>query len=657
MKLPDARKILGLKSEEDPRPYLEEFKTARKHIAGMVQTAPNEALKERYQKGLTEFDQALEAIGEQLKTFDQPPQAKVVKDRTPPPAAPAATERLDEAPIRKTSLLRYAFWIFVVLVALAGCGWIYLQDQQAKEEQRLIRIALLEKQGSILVENRRWQDASRIFSEIEQLSPGSGIALRGRQSIEAGMGEEQTQFIGYWTGQATAELEAGRLDEAVAAAQKVLAKYPADQEATSILGKVDRARTDLVRTSALAAARQALDLRDWNTALTTANTVLATAPSDPDAKSIVAAATAAMEKAASDRVQAAKLYKMALVRDQGQFDQQALDWLREASSLDPSDPEIRSHLEKLSNYSRTIRVPGDFATPAEALAQAQDRDRIVIGEGTWKGPLVVNNHVEIQGAGFANTRIECDPENGSAISIGPDAKGVRVTGITFRHEAFAVGTDRFSVALIQGGNATFVDCRFLEGSGHGLAVIDGGQGFVSRCRFAENGWNGIAVIGNGSTIEVKDSESLNNFENGIESWDEAAVILVNNRCEGNNRNGIHADNRLASVTMEGNQLIANREFGLVLSSAGSGKVSGTVAQGNLLGGIVIGAAAESVTVTSNQATGNQGSGLILERRLDAAQYSNNPVSKNSNPQILSGADLTADDESTEETQPASLNRE
>jgi tetratricopeptide (TPR) repeat protein len=660
MKLPDARKILGLKPEEDPRPYLEEFKTAREHIFGMVETAPNEALRERYRKGLTEFDQALEAIQQQLKVLDETPSlppAKVIKEKAPATPPPAATERLDDLPIKKPCLLRYASWTFVFLVALAGGGWIYLQDQQAKEDQRLIRIALLERQGSMMVENRRWQDAGRAFSEIEQLSPGSAIALRGRRSIEAGMGEEQTQFIGYWTGQATAELEAGRLEEAIAAAQKVLARYPTDQDATSILEKVERARSDLTRTTTLTAARQALDLRDWTSALANARSVLATTPEDPDAKSIFAAATAAIEKSAADKVQAAKLFKMAIARDQGQFDQQALDWLREANSLDPANSEISSHLEKLSNYSRTIRVPGDFATPAEALSHAQDRDRIVIGEGTWKGPLVINNQVEIQGAGLIKTRVECHPENGSAISIGPDAKGVRVSGISFRHEAFAIGTDRFSVALIRGGNATFADCRFTEGRGHGLAVIEGGQGTVSRCRFADNGWNGIAVVGKGSTLEVKDSESLNNFEHGIESWDGAAVILVNNRCEGNSRNGIHADNGLASVTLEGNQLIANREFGLVLNSAGSGKVSGTIAQENLLGGIVVCSAAENVAVTSNQATGNQGSGLILEKGLNPSQYSNNSVSKNSGQQILSGVNLSAEAEPPEANKTAPSNRE
>ena len=67
MTLTDARKILGLGPDEDPRPLLAEFKNAREHIAAMVRTAPNETLGDRYQQGLVEFDQALAAVQEHLE--------------------------------------------------------------------------------------------------------------------------------------------------------------------------------------------------------------------------------------------------------------------------------------------------------------------------------------------------------------------------------------------------------------------------------------------------------------------------------------------------------------------------------------------------------------------------------------------------------------
>jgi parallel beta-helix repeat protein len=138
---------------------------------------------------------------------------------------------------------------------------------------------------------------------------------------------------------------------------------------------------------------------------------------------------------------------------------------------------------------------------------------------------------------------------------------------------------------------------------------------------------------------MRECESLHNFEHGIESWEGGAVILMKNRCEGNSRNGIHADNGLSSATIEGNQLMGNREFGIVLDSAGSGKITGNTAHENLLGGMVIRAAAAKVTCSDNQITGNQGPGLILEIGLAPANYAHNSVSQNQGQQFLS-ADLS-----------------
>lgn len=637
MTLTDARKILGLGPDEDPRPHLSEYQSARGRIAEMVRSAPNEQLAIRYQEGLVEFDQALAAIREHLEALGL--------DVPKPPAKPRPTEEIASVeppakPPRKRSLAWLA-WLLVFLAGATGGGMIYLKNEQEKNRRHRERIAFLAREGLIYLENRRWQEAAGSYSEIERLEPGSPIAVIGRRSIEAGMHEEQQQFIGYWTGQAIAELDAGRLDEAEAAARRVLENFPAETEATAILARVAKARDGLARSKALAATRRLFDEKQWETAVTAARRILEADPKDREAATILADATAALEKQKSDQARAAELYQQALARDRGEFDPQAIDWLREALALMPDKPEIKALYEKMASYTRTLRVPGDFATPAEALAAARDRDRIVLAGQTWKEPLIVNVAVDLQGAGPDSTVIECPPADGCAITIGPDARGARVSGIAFRHKSFlADGSERFAAALVRGGGATFVDCRFSDASGHGLAVIEQGEAVASRCRFTDNGWNGAAAIGAGSRLEVRDSESIGNFEHGIESWNGASATLVNNRCEGNTRNGIHADNRAAAAVIEGNQLIANREFGLVLDSAGSGKITGNTARGNLLGGFVIRAACESLAVTGNQATDNRGPGIVLEKGLPAEKYRDNTASGNTPHQVVSDADLS-----------------
>jgi tetratricopeptide (TPR) repeat protein len=469
--------------------------------------------------------------------------------------------------------------------------------------------------------------------------PGSELAKLGRRSIEAGMDEEQNQFVGYWTGQAIAELDAGRPQEAMQAIRKVTERFPDEPEAAAILTRIHEAQAGQARESAIAAARKLLSERKWSEAAEAARTLASRFPESSEAKSILSDATTALEKQQADRKRADELLAMASARDQGQFDQEALDWLREAASLDPENQDIALRLEKMASYTRTLRVPGDFPTPAEALAAARDRDRIILGEQVWKGPLVVNVAVELQGAGSGKTVIECGATEGSAITIGPGAKGARVTGVTFRHESFhAEGGERYSAALVRGG-ASFIDCRFQDASGHGLAVIEGGEAFVSRCRFSNNAWNGAAAIGAGCVMEIRDSEARENFENGIESWGGASVTLAGNRCEANSRNGIHADNGTGSAIIEGNQLIANREFGLLLGSAANGRASGNLIRENLLGGLVLRKAAATVQLTGNRVNLNEGPGLVLEKGVPPADLASNRIEKNKGRDVSADADL------------------
>ncbi|MES2475753.1 MAG: right-handed parallel beta-helix repeat-containing protein [Verrucomicrobiota bacterium] len=688
----EARQILGLGPTDDPSAHLVDLNEARNRIAAMVASAPNETLGKRYQQGLDEFEAALavmrsEAPGEtsDLDALSPPPLPEIVLPENatatepleptaaendasaevtiseaaqekpiPPPAptvvlgtipaaaspeSPPATEEAVPEPVRTSRALSFLAWSFVFLVGVAGGGWLFLKDQEAKRERMMTRAAFLERQGAILIENRRWQEAREMFAEIETLLPGSEMAMRGLRSIEVGMIDEQTQFLGYWAGQATAELEAGRLDEAEAAVRKVLDRFPNDPEAAETSLKIAAARKTQVHDALIAAARDALNLRKFDLAIEQSEKILATSPDDGDARSILDGARLAKAKVAADLEMAAQLYRKAAERDQGKFDQQAIDWIREAASLAPDDARIAALLEKLSGYTRTLQVPGEFATLDEALANARDKDRIVVAAGIWKGPLVMDVAVEIRGAGAAETIVECPPEMGSALTVGPAAKGVRVSGVSFRHASFAVGKDRFSAVLVRGGSATFSDCLFHHASGHGLAVIEAGQAELSRCVSSDNGWNGVAVVGEGSRLEMRESAALNNFEHGIESWQGAAAVLINNRCEGNSRNGIHADNGLASVEISGNQLVGNREFGLVLDSAGKGQVEKNTARDNLLGGLVIRAAAKSVRVTTNEATSNHGPGLVLEKGLPSSSYLANSLSKNEGEQLLAGMDF------------------
>lgn len=536
---------------------------------------------------------------------------------------------------------KFLAWCLVLLLLAVAAGFIYLKLEEDKRAERQGEVRDFEKQGASYVETRRWNEAREVHDKIEQIEPGSEIAARLRRSIDAGIEEELQQFLQYWNGEALAAFESNRLDEAEAAVKQVLSKSPTDAAAIELQGKIVQARSAEKLRLALEDARKKFEAKDWSAAITAAQAILATVPEQPEAKSLLADATAAKTKAEVERARALELFTKAKERDKGQFDAEALEWVREAAVLAPDNAEIKALFEKFSSYTRTLRVPGDFATPAEALAGARDRDRIVIEAGSWAGPLVVNAAIELQGAGSGKSIVECPASNSVAISFGPGAKGARVTGMTFRHSTLDPENQRFSAAQVRGGEVTFTDCHFLDAAGHGLVVMEGGKAIASRCRFHGNGWDGASANGAGSFLEVRDSEASGNYEHGLDLWDGAGGTLTANRCDNNSRNGIQVD-AAAPVSVTGNQLKGNHEFGIVLAKGTAGKVNGNILTDNLLGGLVVRSEATKFEVAENKITSGAVPAIVLEKGVARTAYATNQISNNSTKPVLEGVDFKAE---------------
>jgi parallel beta-helix repeat protein len=659
MTLTEARKILGLGPDEDPRPHLVEFRAVRERIADMVRTAPNEHLAQRYQEGLVEFDRALAAVREYLEALGLVPRESDVNvaERGHPvfvtenlvsggvalPAVPEQAADFSEggedpepAPWR---IFRVAAWSLVFLSLIGFGGWAYLKVEEEKRLMRDARIAFLERQGAIFIENRRWPEAAEAFDEIEDIDPESELALFGRRSIEAGMAEEQNQFIGYWTGEAIAAFEASRWDDSEKAARKVLEKFPQEKELVALTARIAEAKREERREEAITAVRAMIAKRDFDGAISAARKLSET---DAEAAGLLKEAQSAKDKAEADLLAARDLMARAAAMDKGEFDQMALELMREALALAPDDKEVVARYEKMAAYTRTIRIPGDFDTVREALASARDKDRLVLAEGVWEGPFLIPAAVELEGIP-GKTIIQCAADSGSVITFAPGVQGARLSGLTLRHLSFDAGAERFSLALVRGAKVDFSDCRFEQGSGHGIAVTGGGHARVLRCRFTENGWNGIAAVGEGSLLVAEDNRLDGNFQNGIEAWDGAEVILSKNRSTGNSRNGIHVDCGTDSVTILDNTLSGNREFGLVLSAAGGGEVTGNTMTENFLGGMVVRPAAGKTAVRSNTITDNGGPGLALGKGLSGEPYTANRVSGNKGREIVTDVDLSAEE--------------
>ncbi|QJE98395.1 right-handed parallel beta-helix repeat-containing protein [Luteolibacter luteus] len=644
-----------------------EFAAARERIAELVRTAPNETIALRYQDGLIDFDRALAAIREDMekedpevtkrnewmlaakgseapafpepkngKAEEEKPEPEQKKKESGPEPEPPVDDSLAEQefehsqPADKPASRGLVGTLFIIfLLALAGGGIAYTKFQEHEKYRARERLTFLERLGARMVEARRWDEANLAYKEIEELDPKSEIAVVGRRSIEAGMEEEQRQFVGYWSGQALAEFEAGRLDEAAAAAQKVLDRYPGQKEVTELFNKIEQSRSTAAREALVAATTAAIQKRRWDDAEAKAAQLASAFPGDPEGNVLLSEIRAGREKEAREKARAQELFAAAKGRDQGTFDGEAMEWLREATALAPDDSEIAALYKKMTSYTRTLQVPGDFSTLNEAIAAARDRDRISVGEGTWTGPIIVDKAITLEGAGRDKTIVEVEAVTSTAATFGRKSSGTQVSGITFRHRGFDPGLNRFSALLIRGAEVVLSDCRVADSAGHGLAVMEAGRVSATRCLFENNGWDGVAVRGAGSRVELSECEATGNFGHGFDLWEGGTGAIHNSVARDNSGNGILVDTNGDNVVLGNNDLRGNREYGIVAFAGVSGRIHGNQCRENLLGGMAVRFAAERLAFENNKLEKNLGPGLALEQGLKETSFATNSATGNS----------------------------
>ncbi len=651
----EARKILGLKPDDDPTKYFAELADARERIAELVRKAPNDTIALRFQEGLVEFDKALAVIREDLAAKEahrrswavaaaenSPRAAELSKtsepeEQPPPLPVPAPAPEVEEPEFAASAgafvekpgrAWRWMAAFLILAVAAGGGGFLWTKVQEHERLRKTERITFLETLGAKMIEGRQWPEARAAYEEIEELSPGSKIAAIGLRSIEAGMNEEQTQFVGYWSGEALAAFEAGRWDDAILAARTLLEKYPREKETAELLARAEAAKTTQAREDLERAANEALLRRQWDAAEAAARELARNFPGHPAGPALLEEVRAGREKEAHDRMRAQELFAAARVRDRGVFDRDALEWLREALALAPGDAEIAALHEKMASYTRTLKVPGDFDDLRKAVAESRDRDRIVIGEGVWPGPLFVDKEITLEGAGADKTIIEADANESPAATFGPAASGSRIAGLTFRQTSFDPGPNRYPAVLIRGAELNASACRFADASGHGVAAIEGGDLIAVRCVFENNGWDGAAAHGQGSRLELTECEANANFGHGFDVWNGASAAINSCRARDNSGNGILVDTTAQGIVIGENELRGNREFGIVIASGASGRVHDNRCHENLLGGLVVRFAASRLAVENNRAERNRGPGLVLEMGLQPQRYQSNAATGN-----------------------------
>lgn len=571
MTLDEARRILDLDQDADPALHQEELLERREKLVRLMNSAPDTEHADRFRRELAEHDEAI-AFFKHYR-------------------APGGTGR------------RVLTGLLAVTLAAGGGGYAFLKIQQENLRKTRAEVERLSLEAERLVDAKEWQLAREKYQRIVRLQPDSSSGAYGLSQVEATIEREKQAFLAEWNHEATTAFASKRWDQAEAAAKTILTKYPEDASAREMQQRVTDARKAERIEQAIAEGRAKLQAREWDGAVFAAEAALALDANQTEAKALRDEAIASKQKAESDRLKARDLFVKAQAADQGQYDKQLVAWAKEARALAPDDAEIKALFDKVSAYVRVVRVPGDFATPSEALADLDDGNVLTLGEGSWQGPLIVDKRIELRGAGAATTVIECPAGQSVAISFGPEAKGAKIAGLTFRHQGTDASIERFSATLVRGGEVAFQDCVFTQAAGHGLMVIEGGKASVTNGKFTGNGWDGASASGEGSSLEIHASEASGNAEHGFDVWNGAAGNFTGNRCVNNGRNGILLDGGTATAIATGNHLQANREFGVVIQSAAQGRVVDNTFEANQLGGLAVRLAAAKVEITRNRFSG------------------------------------------------------
>ena len=608
-----ARRVLGLQSDDDWTLHEAAFQAARQGMADLVRQSPTDAMAQRYQEGLMEFDRALAFFREQKNTA--PDRICVEPEKKTIDAEMEVAATLSPRP-QRTGLLIFSA---LVIIGLALAGLYEWQRQQ--EAQRQMQVAQWEAEAADHLSKRRWQDALEVYQNIEELEGNSDISIKGRRSIEAGMVEEQEQYLGYWAGAAIAAAEASQWAEASAAISKVLEMQPRHEEMIALAEKVRTMQSAGLRQQWKDQAQAAIDQRQWTAALPWIQKMLDVEPQSESALAWKASAEFGIKTEIEHKREASKLYQQALTMDQGVYNPQLLDLIGRAKKLAPDDPAIGALYEKVASYGRTIRVPQEFSDLQKALDAARDHDRVVLEPGTYVGSFSVRAAVILE-AVSGTVIVSCAADTGPALTIHKEAQGAKISGLQFHHTTLLPDVERYSTVLVSGANVSFDGCRFYRAAGHGMAVIQGGDVIVDQCRFEENGWDGISVQDPQSQAQIRNSVFLGNIHHGIEIWKQATAVMENNRCADNCINGILIDTT-AAVSVKLNQLNGNREYGIFLRSASGGEVERNRIADNLLGGMAIAPSAKKVTCQQNVFGKNEGAALILGKGLISSAFSNN----------------------------------
>ncbi|MBK1832703.1 right-handed parallel beta-helix repeat-containing protein [Roseibacillus ishigakijimensis] len=526
----------------------------------------------------------------------------------------------------------------LLLLLLGGGG--YSAYRMVVEQERLqAQVEALLGQAASAVADRNWEEAEGLFARVEGLDSENPAVPQGRRQIEEGREEERRMEINFAFGKVKEKIEIqawGEAEEALAAARDLAPEDERGPQLESDL-RAERRREEIRQL--VEGIEQAHREENWQKVIHDSEELAVLAPEHERLADLQEKAREAELILRNLKNVAQALYGRARSLDDGEYSAEALELLREAQRLAPSEAAGELY-EKMSGYVQTIEVPEEAETLADALAQVRPGDKVLLGEGVFQESVLVPAGIILEGQGEGKTVLEVPADAGSVLVIAGEGPAVRLSHLTLRHSGFTDASERYPVVLLQEAQAELENCVIEYGAGHGLAVTGGGRATLLACEVKACGWDGIAVTGKGSQVTLEEVRALANLQHGLDVWDGAHARVARSRFQDNGLTGIFLTATGESSQVESSTVERNREVGVMLSKGAVAVISGNLIADNTLGGVVARDGGSRLQVTGNTIEKNGEAGLVVGKEVLLEKEEGNVATNNQGRQKWLNADFS-----------------
>ena len=603
----DAMRVLGYEADAIVSPHLPLFKKVAGKLEALVNSTKDDHLRKNFSDELYRLKEALRVV-------------EAERDREPSLRGEGMGLRLGLA-LLIAGILVAAAWYGNRTIEEGG----YLRDREG--------IARLEAMARLAEESRDWSGAEEVYAELNKLIPDSARVREGLARVADGREEARRQKLGFLVGSIRASMEGRNWEEAERLLGNLREMEVDHPEIGSFIKVIQTGRVSDRIAGLLEQAEEALKEEQWVSLGDHTAKLEAIAPDHKQLARFKTATEEGMKVLEGRRVRARELYEKALALDNGEFSDPALETLREAIRLD-NRTDYQNLYNKMSAYTRLLKVPGDYSTITEALAAARTNDKIRLGEGVFNESLSMNVKVDLEGAGRGKTIIQCEAQKASVLLSAKEASGSRVAALTLRQTGIYLAAERYPVALADGGELVLEDCLIEGGAGHGVAVINGGSARLRSVEVLKCGWDGLAVNGEGSVAHAENCRFDSNFHHGIDAWGGGRVTVKSSRATRNGLAGAVIMSRGVRSELVQCTIDRNREVGISISNGTVAVLRSNRVEENLLGGVMVEGEGTAAGMEGNVAERNKKFGIMVDRRSAVEPFRDNETKDNVGEQLM-----------------------